>query len=459
MRALGARARPCPPAVGGRRPRRSLRAPRAAPGGREDEGVDIDALASALAAAAAARIAAGEDADSEPAAPAPISGANVAPFDAESAAARAAEVFAEVGDGGFAPESIELLSKLGSMAWSNDENRGKPVFAGSVYAARYTSGAPLQAPAIVLVKEYAPDATGTALACNDLQACVLLAGGRLPPSKWHAANGLGPPGPRAPTYPLLGYFRAAPSAGRGGGVATYLVFKWERDERGGFPLDLYPSEPQPAPWGLDSLLGAWGAARQAAAAAEARACMVRSVAAAAARSLAAIHAAGVAHGSLGAGCVMVSTAKDVEWRAVRVTVSNFMFATLRRGGIRGAPSRPAAADDPVSVAQAADGVALARLLLETALRALGEGGADGGAGAAASSALARRAVVAAAERGLNGDTDGDGDALRGAVAAVPGHARVLECFDVDGGWPFLAALAAGARLGDVAASRFVVKWG
>jgi len=449
MRALVGRVRPCLPARrGGVAPR-----PRHPPPLRaRDDGVDIDALAAALAAAAAARTAAGELEELEveevgAIEPPPPS---LAPFDAASASARAEEVFAELGDGGFDPASVELLSKLGSMAWSSDGGRSAPSVAGAVFAARFSPGAPLQAPVLVLVKEYAPAAT--AFACNDLQACALLAGGRLPLSKWHAANGLGPPAPRAPTYPLLGYFRAAPSTGEGG-IATYLVFKWERAERGGVPLDVYPGTRQPPPSGLAALFGSWGASRRAEAALADRACMVRTVAARSARALAAVHAAGVAHGSLGAGCVMVSTARDDAWRGVRVTVVNFMFSSLRRRGSAAAAAVASSdGDDPVSVAQAVDGVALAKLLLETALRALG----GGGGGDAAAPTLARRALAAAADAGGG---DAGAAAAREVVAAAPGFESAVACFDADAGWAFLAALAAGARLDDVAASPFVVEWG
>ena len=316
-------------------PRPPCAAPRDPPSD-DSSPVDIDALAAALAAAAGARRAAGEIADAEeedvgvssddeP----PRPPRATTPFDVASASTRSAEVFAEHPDTGFDPDTIELLQEMGRVSWSEDGGGAGPTVAAVAYAARYTPAAPFQSPTLVLVKEYAPSATS--LAANEVQVGVRLsAGGRLPGRKWHAATGRGTPAPRPAAVPLLGYFQAAPAAaldgsddsdGDSSAAATWLVFKWE----GLQPLSFYASADQPPPAGLAALLPRDTAASD-------RIRMIRAVLAGAASALARVHAAGVAHGSLGGGCVLLSSYTDAEWRRVTVTLDNFGFAQLRRGG-------------------------------------------------------------------------------------------------------------------------------
>ena len=427
--------------------RLALRPPRAAPREDNDQPVDIDALAAALAAAAGARRAAGESVDAEEEEdvasgdePSPPPRAST-PFDVASASTRAAEVFAEHPDTGFDPDTIELLQELGRVSWSEDGGEAGPTVAAVAYAARYTPAAPFQSPTFVLVKEYAPSATS--LAANEVQVGVRLsAGGRLPGNKWHAATGRGTPAPRPPAVPLLGYFQAAPAAVLDGSddsdgdddsaAATWLVFKWE----GLQPLSFYAAADQPPPAGLAALLPRDTTASD-------RTRMLRAVLAGAAAALARVHAAGVAHGSLGGGCVLLSSYTDAEWRRVTVTLDNFGFAQMRRGG--GEDGGRGADDDPVALAQAADARALARLAVETLLAALGERGA----GDPTIRPLAKDVVRAAEE--------GGGTAARAVVAGAPAFARAAAALDADDGWGVVAALAHGARLSEVVASEWVVR--
>ena len=84
--------------------------------------------------------------------------------------------------------------------------------------------------------------------------------------------------------------------------------------------------------------------------------MVRRIASGATTALATVHAAGVAHGSLGGGCVLLSTFDDAAAAKLTVCLDNFGFATMRRSlgaNNNDISAPPSFDDDPVLVAQAA----------------------------------------------------------------------------------------------------------
>jgi len=296
------------------------------------------------------------------------------------------------------------LQELGRVSWITSEpsrnSLNAPKTAAAVYAARYTPPTPLMSPTIVLVKEYFPHASS--LACNELQVGARLSsGGQLPTRKWHAARSDGPPPPAPPAaLPLLGWFEAssAPSSsqeeeeeeeeGRDFQAGTppspsisdpdarslWLVFKWG----GGQPLSFYAQQQQQKSLKATGLAALFPSASTPAKLLEGalrkRGRMVRRIASGATTALATVHAAGVAHGSLGGGCVLLSIFDDAASAKLSVCLDNFGFATMRRSLGNGNVSASADFDDdddPVLVAQAADARQLGRLLLETALLALG----------------------------------------------------------------------------------------
>ena len=300
----------------------------------------------------------------------------------------------------------QQLQELGRVSWITSESSRAasaslttPKTAAAVYAARYNPPTPLMSPTIVLVKEYFPHASS--LACNELQVGARLSsGGQLPARKWHAARSDGPPPPALPAaLPLLGWFEAssAPSASQeeeeeeeedpeagtsslpsppisdSAARSLWLVFKWG----GGQPLSFYARQQQRSALRATGLAALFPSAsdprRRLEEALEKRARMVRRIAAGTTTALAAVHAAGVAHGSLGGGCVLLSTFDDAAAAKLSVCLDNFGFATMRRSTSAASSSSFAVAedDDPVLVAQAADARQLGRLLLETALLALG----------------------------------------------------------------------------------------
>ena len=326
-------------------------------------------------------------------------------------------------------------------------------------------------PTIVLVKEYFPHASS--LACNELQVGARLSsGGTLPARKWHAARSDGPPPPAPPAaLPLLGWFEAssAPSSSQeeeeeeegdeGGreffGAGTlpapsisdpdarslWLVFKWG----GGQPLSFYAQQQQqnsPRATGLAALFPSASDPEKALEEARRkRARMVRRIASGATTALATVHAAGVAHGSLGGGCVLLSTFDDAAAAKLTVCLDNFGFATMRRRGVGGANGDDVPApfaefdDDPVLVAQAADARQLGRLLLETALLALGR--------VAAAAASAATPASPASPRGEKREDDEENDPSSSSSSS-PANQEVNAYASLESAGP--AVREAGARV-------------
>ena len=488
------------------------------------------------------------------------------PFGAGTAA-RVAEVLAELGgDGGFVPEDIELVQELGRVAWVVGENSGggsgggggvpggsRPTTAAVVYAARYAPPTPFQSPTPVLVKEYLPHAAP--LAANELQVGARLSGGRLPLRKWHAAmagrggGGASPASPPPPTAPLLGWFRAAPAdpdaaaaavgwltagprAGGSGAAADgssdpasslWLVFRWEAVQ----PLSFYPASAQeiipPSPLaqltrmlsGSGRGVGDQGRPIDLTTPALARRCLfLRAVAAGTLRALASVHAAGVAHGSLGGGGVLLSTYDDARAGTLRVCLDNFGFAQVRRvagpaleegemgedGGMSSSsdsedeagarrppatrppilsfgpgspgyvppPASSTAADDPVSAAQAADAVAAGRLLLEAVLASLpveapglSTSSSDDEDGTMTRGGVPSP-VIRAAGAALVSSHAGDAAGLAAAVRSDPSFAVADALLSAGGGagYDLLARLAVGdARFGEVLRENWFVNGG
>jgi hypothetical protein len=230
-----------------------------------------------------------------------------------------------------------------------------------------------------------------------------------------------------------------------------------------------------------------------------RCAMLRAIGAGLLRALASVHAAGVAHGSLGAGGVLLSTYDDARAGTVRVCLDNFGFATLRRpagagvvgeeGSGRGdeseddesdrptpppllsfgpgspgyvpPPASAAAADDLVSAAQAADAAAAGRVLLETVLAALlpspgpsaaGDTSSDDDEGLMSGGGTPPPAVRAAGAALVGGGLARDAGAVAALVRSNPDFAAadaLLSAGD-EAGYSLLARLADGdARFGDM----------
>ena len=322
------------------------------------------------------------------------------------------------------------LQELGRVSWMTSDSSASsssgsssplnaPRTAAAVYAARYSPPTPLMSPTIVLVKEYFPHASS--LACNELQVGARLSsGGVLPARKWHAARSDGPPPPAPPAArPRLGGVEAssAPSSSQeeeefaeeefeAGGTlpapsisdpdarSLWLVFKWG----GGQPLSFYAQQRQQNSLRATGLAALFPSAlsnpeKILEEALRKRARMVRRIASGATTALATVHAAGVAHGSLGGGCVLLSTFDDAAAAKLTVCLDNFGFATMRRSlgaNNNDISAPPSFDDDPVLVAQAADARQLGRLLLETALLALGRVVTTAAASAAAAESSSSR---------------------------------------------------------------------
>lgn len=359
--------------------------------------MDIDALASKLAAEAERLRRTGSfasgDYDDGPAGPATRrqqqAGSDVLrPFGYETKNAEA-EVLASVGEGGFFPEEFELMQELGTIniqqvATSVDlDDFHIPTserFARTAviaYTGTFYSGMPFQDPVVVLIKEYLPGAK--AVACNELQVLKHLAGMPETTMKWQTAAAALAPSP--PVVRLLGYFLAGQTKqasellqGEEAEDAIWVVLKWE----GLAPLALYPSAQQTSGIGLGRLFGAADSSMSD------RARMLRAIARGALQALAYCHEAGVVHGALGSGSVMLSTFDDRSAARLIVKLDNFGFArkvSVPREGQRaskgGDPAAlypqpaPLATDDtPLALGQRDDLRALAVVLLECIVSAL-----------------------------------------------------------------------------------------
>ena len=308
------------------------------------------------------------------------------------------------------------LQELGRVSWMTSDSSASsssgsssplnaPRTAAAVYAARYSPPTPLMSPTIVLVKEYFPHASS--LACNELQVGARLSsGGVLPARKWHAARSDGPPPPAPPASSSqeeeefaeeefeAGGTLPAPSISDPDARSLWLVFKWG----GGQPLSFYAQQRQQNSLRATGLAALFPSAlsnpeKILEEALRKRARMVRRIASGATTALATVHAAGVAHGSLGGGCVLLSTFDDAAAAKLTVCLDNFGFATMRRSlgaNNNDISAPPSFDDDPVLVAQAADARQLGRLLLETALLALGRVVTTAAASAAAAESSSSR---------------------------------------------------------------------
>ncbi|CAK0745542.1 hypothetical protein CVIRNUC_001627 [Coccomyxa viridis] len=309
--------------------------------------------------------------------------AQSSPFGYESKVQEAA-VLAEVGEGGFGAQDLELIQQLGALSWVTEVAREDPLqlsrntvqeqTAVVAFTALYYSGLPFQEPVTVLLKEYLPGARS--VACNEMQALVHLAGG-LPDRKWHAATA--PVSRDLPVVPLLGYFMAGQSeagAAMNSGRqpkstedVLWLVYKFERLQ----PLSYYAAADQPQqksalPWGAK-------AGKEQALADRCR--MVRSICKGVLEALAYCHSRSVAHGSLGPGSILLNTFRDQQARELIVKLDNFGFAQLHRAGVP-SPLFPSPQsldpDHPLSLAQKEDLKAAGLTLLETVICSLAEGG-------------------------------------------------------------------------------------
>ncbi|KAL4443512.1 hypothetical protein ABPG75_011249 [Micractinium tetrahymenae] len=315
---------------------------------------------------------------------------DLGPFGYETRASEA-DILAAVGDGGFSPEEFELLQELGTIniqqVASSVDLDDFPIptsersarTAVIAYTASFFSGMPFQDPVVTLVKEYLPGAK--AVACNELQVLTHLAGMPEPSMKWQVAAGALAANP--PIVRLLGYFLAGQTAGAQALLpgsaepedALWVVLKWE----GLAPLALYPSAQQTSGIGLGRLFGGQDSSMRD------RARMLRAITRGALQALTYCHEAGVVHGALGSGSVMLSTFDDRSYQRLVVKLDNFGFARrISVGGRSGRAAQqqssrdalfpqpaPLATDDtPLALGQREDLRALAVVLLECMLSAL-----------------------------------------------------------------------------------------
>ncbi|KAL4858560.1 hypothetical protein ACK3TF_001515 [Chlorella vulgaris] len=362
-----------------------------------DEAVDIDALASQLSAEAERLRRSGSfdggsyDGEGERRQPGSRRGEDMlSPFGYQTKSAEA-EVLAAVGDGGFSPEEFELLQELGTIniqqvATSVDlDDFPMPTSERSArtaviaYTGTFFSGMPFQDPVVVLVKEYLPGAK--AVACNELQVLKHLAGMPEVSMKWQTAAS--PLASYPPVVRLLGYFTAGQTAqaqelleGEEPEDALWVVLKWE----GLAPLALYPSAQQTSGIGLGRLFGGQDSSLLD------RSRMLRSITRGALAALGYCHAAGVVHGALGSGSVMLSSFDDRTAKRLVVKLDNFGFAHKlsmqqdeSQGSTAGAlysqqPAPLVGDETPLAVGQREDLRALAVVLLECMLSALAHNG-------------------------------------------------------------------------------------
>lgn len=302
-------------------------------------------------------------------------GASVPDFGVGSAA-REAGVFAEVGPGGLLASDFQLIQQLARLSVQQvtpDASAANPLMASAaqetafaaivIFAGQYYSGMPYEDPAPVFLKEYLPGARTVAV--NELATVHFLMGGALPTQKWAAATA---PTTQLPVVPLLGYFEAGLSkagasqltdARAGEEPTLWLAFKWE----GLQPLSMYPAEQQQAPAFFWFARG--GAPN--------RLKMLRAIAGGCVAALAYVHERGVAHCSLGAGSLLLSTFSDGKSEQLVVKLDNFGFSQRLAlpSDSREAPWPAQLPEDhPLLTAQREDLRALAVTLLETVFSAL-----------------------------------------------------------------------------------------
>lgn len=333
-----------------------------------------------------------------------------------------------------------------------------------IFAARYFSGMPYEKPVTVFLKEYLPGAR--TIAVNELATVHFLMGGALPVQKWAAATA---PVTQLPVVPLLGYFEAGiSSAGasqladaRPGTEATlWLTFKWE----GLQPLSAYPTEMQQAPvffW------VARGGSNN-------RLKMLRAIAGGSIAALAYVHERGVAHGSLGAGALLLSTLADAKSEQLVVKLDNFGFSqrlALPSDNTQAPWPAQLPFDHPLLTAQREDLRALAVTLLETIFSALAVEATEactvpqemiGRSGGAAEGidleAICRDTSAEAFQRLLFDVFNSDVRSFRRYAAQEPGWEAPVALLDEDrrAGWLLLDALISGSnRAVELLASTFL----
>jgi len=281
----------------------------------DDNGFDIDELASRLSAEAERRRSMESQSDDDG------MGSGDGPWD----------MLECIGDGGFYASDFELLQELGQISiQQSEEMRSDGIFRQSekttktavvAFTASYFSGMPFEDPVVTMLKEYLPGSRN--VACNELRAMLHLCGIPEIDQKWRTASRL--PSREPPVVETLGYFVAGPS-----GRATYIsegeenrntvwvVSKWEANA----PLSLYPGAQQTSGLGLGRL---FGAEKQAL---ESRKKMVRSIASGMLGAVAFCHDRFVAHGSLGSGTFLLSTFNDQDNARLIVKLDSFGFAKL-----------------------------------------------------------------------------------------------------------------------------------
>mmetsp|Transcript_6224 Transcript_6224/g.14948 ORF Transcript_6224/g.14948 Transcript_6224/m.14948 type:complete len:493 (-) Transcript_6224:234-1712(-) len=352
-------------------------------------------------------------------------------------------VLADTGEGGFFPEDFELFRPLGqiqvkqrvelertSPLASTSYEEGPEQTAVLAFTARYYSGMPFQDPVTVLVKEYLPACRSAAY--KELQVMRQLLGG-LPEDKWWSASR--PVSEGAPVVRLLGFYRDEPSMtaaqraaeeGQTGFTENLrMVYKWESLR----PLAVLPGSAR-QPERQEGLLGRiLRAASAGPLAAGARQRFLKSLMRGCIEAVEFCHARGVAHGSLGPGCFMLSTIDDGDADELRVKLDNFGYAVCSPPGGIGEGGQVEGGPE--------DAFATGLTLLEAVFKTLGD--ADG---------LARGAV----ERLVRDVFPGDMDGLRAYCEGEGGLGDAVAFLDDGGsraGWGILGALLAGRPLREV----------
>lgn len=248
-----------------------------------------------------------------------------------------AELLAGVGPGGFQLCDFELFRALGqvqvqqrterereSPLASTSYDEGPQVTALIVYTARYYSGMPFQDPVPVLIKEFLPEARPAAQ--NELRVMQQLVGG-LPEEKWQAAMRRSELEP--PLVSLLGYYMEEQSMTAGQITVAegqssdpnslWMVYKWE----GLRPLSMYSAQAQtpPAQAPMFSMFrrGAPGDSPMK----RATKSFLRALIRGCLEALEFCHSRGVSHGSIGPGCVLLSTLENRDAEKLRVKLDNF----------------------------------------------------------------------------------------------------------------------------------------
>lgn len=290
------------------------------------------------------------------------------------------------------PQDLELYTVLGKLAVQREyevedfsaltrrrrERDGPKRTAAIVYLGRYVSGQAFEGPVTVLIKEYLQGSR--AVAVNELRLLRALAG-EATESVWKTATEESSQGP--PVIRALGCFVAdasdqalqdlrPPPEDNAPIESLWVVYQWTNMR----PATAYPAyqQPEPVRW--------FGGEKRAAAQ---RRFFLKAFISGSLAALRFCHERGVVHGSIGSGCLMLSTYADREGPSLVVKLEGLGFGRDIKGAALSPAGIPATAgvsaeDSPLALALLEDRRAMAVALLEVIFGALLGPDAESGEG-------------------------------------------------------------------------------